>query len=547
MASLNAPKGLIRPPPDIRAIVDKTAAFIGKMGDEFEARIQSQSGGDVSKFRFLNPSDPYHAYYKHKVLEARTGTSSSTTTTATTTTTTSAQSVSSSSSSSSISTTKSAATVEVVSNEHVSNTNNVVDVDSDQNQNSRKPPTTVEESNAQSVDNSNQSINPSSSSSSSSSSSNISVSVSAVLPNPLARALKTFESLSLAATSAPKPFYSVLTPIGITAAAADRMKLTAEFTATGGRRFLASLTSKEFNNPEFDFLRPSHAHFSYYTALVDAFAKVLTPPSSVVSKVEALADDSSSSYSFLESVVHEAEWMRLEEEKKRKEEDINASSAVQIDWHSFVVVETVELKDFVFVKEGWEGSGSRGINGGSLQQPGEEEEGDGDMDVEEEEEEMEVDTNEDGNEEFLNIRMDYKPSDQSTSTTTGLRESPSRSIHHASSSSGGGGGEVFLDPISGLSIPIDRANEHIKAQTLDPKAKQNRLRFEAKQSKTLFTTGEDVASNLKNLIGKKSADDGKTVSSLSNTKTTPIVEIGVEMPPTAKNGPAQKRPRTSDN
>ena len=547
MTSLNAPKGLIRPPPDIRAIVDKTAAFIGKMGDEFEARIQSQSGGDVSKFRFLNPSDPYHAYYKHKVLEARTGTSSSTTTTATTTTT-SAQSVSSSSSSSSISTTKSAATVEVVSNEHVSNTNNVVDVDSDQNQNSRKPPTIVEESNAQSVDNSNQSINPSSSSSSSSSS-NMSVSVSAVLPNPLARALKTFESLSLAATSAPKPFYSVLTPIGITAAAADRIKLTAEFTATGGRRFLASLTSKEFNNPEFDFLRPSHAHFSYYTALVDAFAKVLTPPSSVVSKVEALADDSSSSYSFLESVVHEAEWMRLEEEKKRKEEDVNASSAVQIDWHSFVVVETVELKDFVFEKEGWEGSGSRGINGGSIQQPGEEEEGDGDMDVEEEkeEEEMEVDTNEDGNEEFLNIRMDYIPSDQSTSTTTGLRESPSRSIHHASSSSGGGGGEVFLDPISGLSIPIDRANEHIKAQMLDPQAKQNRLRFEAKQSKTLFTTGEDVASNLKNLIGKKSADDGKTVSSLSNTKSTPIVEIGVEMPPTAKNGPAQKRPRTSDN
>ena len=88
MTSLNAPKGLIRPPPDIRAIVDKTAAFIGKMGDEFEARIQSQSGGDVSKFRFLNPSDPYHAYYKHKVLEARTGTSSSTTTTTATTTTT---------------------------------------------------------------------------------------------------------------------------------------------------------------------------------------------------------------------------------------------------------------------------------------------------------------------------------------------------------------------------------------------------------------------------------------------------------------------------
>jgi splicing factor 3A subunit 1 len=378
-------------------------------------------------------------------------------------------------------------------------------------------------------------------------STSMSVSVSAVLPNPLARALKSFDELSLSATSAPKPFYSVLTPIGITAAAADRIKLTAEFTATSGRRFLASLTSREFNNPEFDFLRPSHAHFSYYTALVDAFAKVLTPPTSVVSKIEALSDDTRSSYSFLEAVVHEAEWMRLEEEKKRKDEDANASSAVHIDWHSFVVVETVELKDFVFEKDGWDGKGS---SLEAMPLGGEEDgSGDGDMDVEEEEEEeeMDVDNTGGGNEEFLNIRMDYIPSDQSTSTTTGLRESPSRSIHHASSSSGGGGGEVFLDPISGLSIPIDRANEHIKAQMLDPQAKQNRLRFEAKQSKTLFTTGEDVASNLKNLIGKKSADDGKTVSSLSNTKSTPIVEIGVEMPPTAKNGPAQKRPRTSDN
>jgi len=513
---------LIRPPPDLRAIVDKTAAFIGKMGDEFEARIQRQSGGDVSKFRFLSPSDPYHAYYKHKVMEARSGT---TTSNANTSSTKAATTTTTSSSSKATTTGDAVSTVSAVSTD-VSKAS----TDVDQNRKS------VEETNVLSVAVEKSNI---ASSTQITSSTSMSVSVSAVLPNPLARALKSFDELSLSATSAPKPFYSVLTPIGITAAAADRIKLTAEFTATSGRRFLASLTSREFNNPEFDFLRPSHAHFSYYTALVDAFAKVLTPPTSVVSKIEALSDDTRSSYSFLEAVVHEAEWMRLEEEKKRKDEDANASSAVHIDWHSFVVVETVELKDFVFEKDGWDGKGSS-IEAMPLGGDGDGS-GDGDMDVEEEEEEMDVDNTGGGNEEFLNIRMDY------TGEKTSLQESPGRNNNSSGASGvggGGGGGEVFLDPISGLSIPIDRANEHLKAQMLDPQTKVNRLRFEAKQAKTLFTTGEDVASNLKRLVSTRNNEDEKTVS--SKTQTSQSVEIGVEMPPSAS-GPALKRPRTANN
>ena len=511
---------LIRPPPDLRAIVDKTAAFIGKMGDEFEARIQSQSGGDVSKFRFLSPSDPYHAYYKHKVMEARSGTTTTSTanSTANTSSTKAATTTTITSSSKAITTGEAVSAVSAVSTD-VSKAS----TDVDQNRKS------VEETKVSSVAVENSNIT---------SSTSMSVSVSAVLPNPLARALKSFDELSLSATSAPKPFYSVLTPIGITAAAADRIKLTAEFTATSGRRFLASLTSREFNNPEFDFLRPSHAHFSYYTALVDAFAKVLTPPSSVVSKIEALSDDTRSSYSFLEAVVHEAEWMRLEEEKKRKDEDANASSAVHIDWHSFVVVETVELKDFVFEKDDWDGKGSR-IEAMPLESDGDGS-GDGDMDVEEEEEEeMDVETTGGGNEEFLNIRMDY------TGEKTTSQESPGRNNNSSGASGvGGGGGEVFLDPISGLSIPIDRANEHLKAQMLDPQTKANRLRFEAKQAKTLFTTGEDVASNLKRLVSTRNNEDEKTVS--SKTQTSQSVEIGVEMPP-SDSGPALKRPRTANN
>lgn len=49
-------------------IVDKTASFVARNGPSFEERIR---GNEVNnpKFNFLTPTDPYHAYYQHKVKE----------------------------------------------------------------------------------------------------------------------------------------------------------------------------------------------------------------------------------------------------------------------------------------------------------------------------------------------------------------------------------------------------------------------------------------------------------------------------------------------
>lgn len=41
-------------------------------GPEFEARIR-QNEINNPKFNFLNPNDPYHAYYRHKVSEFKEG------------------------------------------------------------------------------------------------------------------------------------------------------------------------------------------------------------------------------------------------------------------------------------------------------------------------------------------------------------------------------------------------------------------------------------------------------------------------------------------
>jgi splicing factor 3A subunit 1 len=59
-ASQGKVKGLIFPPPDIKAVVDKTAAFVAKHGKTLEEKI--------AKFNFMKPLDPYHAYSEHKIM-----------------------------------------------------------------------------------------------------------------------------------------------------------------------------------------------------------------------------------------------------------------------------------------------------------------------------------------------------------------------------------------------------------------------------------------------------------------------------------------------
>ncbi len=54
----------------VRNIVDKTAGFVARNGAEFEHRIK-QNEVNNPKFNFLNPGDPYHAYYQHKVVQIR--------------------------------------------------------------------------------------------------------------------------------------------------------------------------------------------------------------------------------------------------------------------------------------------------------------------------------------------------------------------------------------------------------------------------------------------------------------------------------------------
>ncbi|MBW0465738.1 hypothetical protein O181_005453 [Austropuccinia psidii MF-1] len=60
--------GLIYPPPEIRSIVDKTAAFIAKNPNPklFEEKIRQREKTDT-RFSFLSPDDAYNPYYRHRI------------------------------------------------------------------------------------------------------------------------------------------------------------------------------------------------------------------------------------------------------------------------------------------------------------------------------------------------------------------------------------------------------------------------------------------------------------------------------------------------
>lgn len=144
----------------------------------------------------------------------------------------------------------------------------------------------------------------------------------------------------------PSDFEFVADPPSISALDLDIVKLTAQFVARNGRAFLTQLMNREQRNFQFDFLRPQHSLFQYFTKLLEQYTKVLIPPKTMQQK---LKDEVKTAQTVLDQVKYRAEWQKYQEAQKAKEEEILERERVayaQIDWHDFVVVETVDYQPF---------------------------------------------------------------------------------------------------------------------------------------------------------------------------------------------------------
>eukprot|EP00928_Gymnodinium_smaydae_P048402 TRINITY_DN32354_c0_g1_i1.p1 TRINITY_DN32354_c0_g1~~TRINITY_DN32354_c0_g1_i1.p1 ORF type:complete len:722 (+),score=251.36 TRINITY_DN32354_c0_g1_i1:92-2257(+) len=123
----------------------------------------------------------------------------------------------------------------------------------------------------------------------------------------------------------------------------DIIKLSAQFVARNGQKFLIGLTQRESRNPQFDFLKPTHALFGYFTSLVDAYTKCLMPNKDEVEKLKKLVENGQE---IMDKATARFEWDEQEEQQRlsrEQEEHEEKEIMAQIDWHDFVVAETIEF------------------------------------------------------------------------------------------------------------------------------------------------------------------------------------------------------------
>ncbi|KAI1433697.1 Pre-mRNA splicing factor PRP21 like protein-domain-containing protein [Xylaria sp. CBS 124048] len=133
------------------------------------------------------------------------------------------------------------------------------------------------------------------------------------------------------------------------------VRLTALFVAKNGRQFMTALSQREAGNYQFDFLRPNHSLHNFFQHVIDQYSLLLRAGGidgeggraqhERVTELQRNVDDK---FHILNRAKQRAEWLKYQEtekHKKEEEEEKERLSYAQIDWHDFVVVETVVFTD----------------------------------------------------------------------------------------------------------------------------------------------------------------------------------------------------------
>lgn len=151
----------------------------------------------------------------------------------------------------------------------------------------------------------------------------------------------------------PSPFhFSARMPI-INAQDLEVVKLTAMFVAKRGKSFMTALAQREARNSQFDFLRPQHSLYQFFTRLVDQYTILLRDEgiddvTSATKRIEELQQSAKNKFHVMERAKQRAEWVKYQRQQKQEKEQQSEQERIeyaQIDWHDFVVVETIEFTE----------------------------------------------------------------------------------------------------------------------------------------------------------------------------------------------------------
>lgn len=106
----------------------------------------------------------------------------------------------------------------------------------------------------------------------------------------------------------------------------EAVKLTALFVAKNGRSFMTALSQRETRNYQFDFLRPQHSLYQFFSRLVDQYTELLQANSvdggkAERARIEELQSNAKDRFHVLGRAKQRAEWVRFQEEQKHKKEE----------------------------------------------------------------------------------------------------------------------------------------------------------------------------------------------------------------------------------
>ncbi|KAI1303530.1 SF3a splicing factor complex subunit [Mortierella claussenii] len=401
--------GIIYPPPYIREIADRTAAAVSgsDSGAILEERLR-QSEKHNSKFCFLNPTDPYHAYYAFKIKEAKSG--------------------------------KAPKAAEIKA-----------EIEAKVEETIKPPP---EE----------------------------------------------------------PPALEFMTPMpSVSAQDLDVLKLTAQFVARNGRQFMVSLAQREARNYQFDFLRPNHSLFGYFSKLVEQYTKILVPAPEMLQQIDSRG---ANKYAVQDIVMRRVEYTAYQQElrkKKDEKEDAERQAFLSINWQDFVVVQTIEFTEADDAVELPLPKSLKELETMSLTQkrmmqvlaetesappdmPQDIEIDDDDVDMEDSDDEREnitVKAQEETNNvnevvmtapQFtapMKIKEDFVPKAFKGRTGAALEEA------------------TQTCPRCGEQVKLSEMDEHVRVELLDPRWKEQREQAEAKtKASNMVSDGTDIARNL---------------------------------------------------
>ncbi|XP_078171603.1 putative splicing factor 3A subunit 1 [Carex rostrata] len=295
----------------------------------------------------------------------------------------------------------------------------------------------------------------------------------------------------------------------------------------------------DVSSPQFQFLRPTHSMYTFFTSLADAYSKVLMPEKGLTDK---LREKASGLTVVLERCLHRLEWEKSQEQERQRAEDEIEQERMQmamIDWHDFIVVETIEFAEEedeelpipMTLEEVIRRSKFAALEEAELPieaaEPGKE------MEIDMDEEEIQL-----VQEGMRAARLDDKNAD---GTGDGVPEAksptdePMRIVKNWKRPENRVPAEwdptkFVVSPITGELIPINEMAEHMRISLIDPKYKEQKDRMMAKIKETTLAPDDEISKNIVGLARTRPDIFGTTEEEVSNAVKAEIEKKNDEQP-----------------